>query len=459
MAEATDRPQSPGQVPAEAVMSGEEPGAVAPQSSETYRPLSLLALASFALAVVYCLIVLVGGAISLFGHVPWLLPGWTFLIPIAALILCWAARTRINNSEGTLSGLAFTTWGSRLAILVGLTYAAYYGFTFFAVRLQAVNCADGFFEKIKQGQIEQAFLMSQSSPPPKETDKNQLREMLESRFNQPTTPGSPGAFSRFSQERFVRFIEMDGEKAKITPRGVAEWEYGKGGYRVVLNYHVATSLMDFDMRVETFGRDPKPDEPKGLKWQVLLTRGETSLVEPLTPTPEGEEFVKKIIKAHQFASDWVGKVNDPEALTPVQREELSKLIRLDEKTFWAAEKHRADIIKRVNNTFQPSVLGKPNVSLSLPQIAGALPRLREGDGRTTVLLDLTLRYLDENGMQPQYMVNGQLVVSAESSAAAGSTSAWRVDALNIESGRTPPSMEQRRPPDPRTSGPGGPRPR
>jgi len=450
MAEAIDRPQSSGQVPADAGMSGEERIALAPVSSETYQPLSLLALAGFGLAIVYSFLVLVGGAISLLSRIPWLMPGWTFLLPIAILILCWAARTRIHNSEGTLSGSAFTTWGSRLAILFGLTYAAYYGFTFFAVRLQAVDFANRFFEQIKQGHPDQAYLMAQGIST-KDKDSNELRNKLELQFNQPTAmPGMAGMYTHFRQEKFVRFIEMDGEKANITPRGVADWAYSKGGYRLVLDYHVSTSLVEFDMKLETFGRDPKPDEPKGLKWQILLNRGENVIMDSINLTTRGREFMQKAVKAHNFASDWSANVSDPSALNSNERENYSKLIRIDDKTFWAGKQQRADIIQCIHKTFQPAPAGKPAFSLNVQSVGATPPLLHESAGRTTASFDMTVRYFDESGIKQLYVVNGRLVVSAESSAAGNSASAWRIDALEFESGRTPP--DRRRPTDPRAAG-------
>lgn len=450
MAEATDRSPSPGQVPPDAGRSGEERITLAPLSSETYQPLSLLALASFGLAILYALVVLIGGAIALLGHIPMLMPGWTFLLPIAVLILCWAARMRIRNSEGTLSGLAFTTWGTRLAILFGLIYGAYYGFTFIAVRLQVVQFVDRFFEQIKQGHPDQAFLLAQGVVV-KEPNSSQLRNDLETRYNQPSaTPGSVGLFTRFCQERFVRFIEMDGEQAQITPRGVAGWEYVKGGYKVTLNYHVSTSLVDFDMQVEAFGRDPKADEQRGTKWQILLAGGESHIEGEMKPTPRGVEFIQKTGKAQEFAMAWVAKISDPDALKPSERAQLSELIRIDDKTFWAGKNQREDIKKRVRNTFQPSAAGKPTFSLVLLQPSSALPMLREGGGRTTALLDVTLNYFDQEGTKTVYIVNGRLVVSAPSSDAADSSSAWKIEALDIESGRTPP--ERRRPPEQRPGG-------
>lgn len=437
MAETTDHPH----VPPDAVIPQEALAAQAPASSETYQPLSLLAMAGFGLAIIYSLIVLVGGAVSLFGHTPWLIPYWTFLLPIAVLIICRAARTRIALSEGTLSGLAFTTWGSRLAVLFSLPYAAYYFATFLAVRGPAIDCANDFFQKIKTSQLEQAFLLSQDIPT-KGMDKTRMRNEIETRFNQPIGGVSvaPGTFTRFCQERFVRFLEMDGEEAKTVPTGVSLWEYTKGGYRVILNYHVTTSLVEFDMKVETLGRDPKPGEPKGRQWLVFLTRGETSIIEDsVRKTPKGNDFEQRTLKARGFAQEWVGKANDVAALEPAERESYTKLIR-GYDTFWAGSDQREALSKRIRTMFQSIGEKRPPCNLTL-QSTG-IPLLREREGRTTAWIDVNIRLIEEGGVMPQYIVDADLVLSADTSEAAKSSSAWRADALEIKSGRTSPEMRR-----------------
>ncbi|HEY7327070.1 MAG TPA: hypothetical protein VH592_05505 [Gemmataceae bacterium] len=433
MAEATDRPQ----VPRDAVMPTEALGASAPVSSETYQPLSLFAMASFGLSVVYALVVLIGAAVALVSHIPWLMPYWTFLIPIAVLVVCWAARTRILNSEGTMSGLGFTTWGSRLAILCSVPYAAYYFATFLAVRSPAIDRANDFLQKIKESRLDLAFLQSQDISI-KGKDKNLLRDEIETRFNQPagTVMVQPGTFSTFCQQHFVRYIEMDGEKAITTPTGVDSWEFGKGGYRVVLNYHVATSLVEFDFKIDTFGRDPKPGEPKSRQWQVQLARSETGIVTgSLRYTDKGQDFVKKMTNAQKFAMEWASRVSDVDTLKPEERESYSKLIRgLD--TFWASKLMRDEITQYVRKMFSA---GK---KFSINFQPNDIPFMRETDGRTTGAFDLMIRFTEESSPMPLYICEGRLLVSADSNAARDSSSAWRVDALEIDSGRTAP--ERRR---------------
>src|SRR5438067_958767 len=138
MADTTDRPPgAPAAPPAEAVTPRPAPPAgrdlgpggleslPAVGAAEPYRPLSGLALAGLALAVLYSLVVVVGGLMSFRGTDPFLLPAWTALLPLAAVALGWVARRRVQTSEGALAGAALATWGIGLALGVGLSYWAY----------------------------------------------------------------------------------------------------------------------------------------------------------------------------------------------------------------------------------------------------------------------------------------------------------------------------------------------
>jgi hypothetical protein len=471
MAETTDRPRGVDEAAGEHL--------------ETYRPLSLLALAGFGLAVLYALIVLVGGGIALYGRTPWLMPAWSFLLPLAALVVCWAARNRIRDSEDTLSGVAFTTWGFRLTIVLGLTYTAYYTATFFAVRGHAFACADAFFEQLKQGNTGKAFLLS-TGIPLKDVEDKDLRNILESRFNNPAGgPGSPGAYSQFRHMQFVRFIQTDGPRTQIAPLGVHDWEYGKGGYKVVLRYRVVTSMGEFEMRVETLGRDPKPGDPRGRQWQVVLNKAETGIV-TMHKTALGDQVMKRSASGNDFVNSWVEKINRQrwsdaylDTLPLAERERLlkgrsavhlmaaaplaglaplvlhdencraylnaahglqsAKLIRLD-LSFWATESQKKGILERIERTFKTDAAGNsPPVTLGIQQ--QNMPMIREKDGRLTMVFDVMLRYMaEDNPANIQYLVEGQLILESDEKDTDQSPLAWHVAALEVESGRTPPPM-------------------
>jgi hypothetical protein len=473
----------------ERIMSEERLRAM-PAAAESYRPLSLLALAGFGIAALYALIVIVGAVIALLNRIPWLMPNWTFFIPLAALAVCWVARARIRSAEDTLSGLAFTAWGVRLSVVAALLYAAYYGFTFFAIRLQAIDRADRFFELLKQGRTEQAFLYTQGLVAGGDLNEDELRDEIENRFNNPEGPtAAPGAYSRFRRSEYVRLIEADGSAARLTCLGVTDWGYKGDGYQVVLKYHVATSVAEFLMSVETFGRDPKPGEPKGKQWIIDLKKQTYVIKNSRKLMPRGEELAQQAQMAGDFASKWADKVNRQrwgeaylDTQEPTRRERLAKgqqtdrlvvtaplsglsplglcdevcrdfqagqtafhagtLIRLNDAKFWCSKQHREAIRKRIEQTFRPTGDRAP-VNIQLNGKAGpfqeeAIPLTRQADSRVTLLLEVELRYPEEGTTRPQFIVDGQLAVSADERDATRSSSSWQIEYLEPQRGRTPP---------------------
>ena len=259
---------------------------------------------------------------------------------------------------------------------------------------------------------------------------------------------------------------MGGRETNIALKGVSAWEYSKGGYHVILKYHITNPMVAFDMNLETFGRDSKPGEPKGRQWQVVLPKGDTAIPpESRKMTPRGREAMEKTRMAEQFAAAWVEKVNEQQwtpayldTLAPSKRSGLSgaellegskvlesgKLIRLDEKGFWTGKHQRAEIIQRVRKTFQPGTAGSPPTFIM--GLGKVMPLVRESEDQTTMFVDMNLRYLEEGTGKTQYIVQGQLVVTSREADAASSMTAWRIEALDVESGRTPPAEPSRSPP-------------
>src|SRR5262249_31610009 len=102
-----------------------------PAGAETgYRPLSGLAIAGFALAILYALVVLVSTVVGLIQGLGFFLPNELLLAPIAGAILCFLGQRQIRRSEGTKAGLALARWGLWLSVFTGLGYFSYYQFTY-----------------------------------------------------------------------------------------------------------------------------------------------------------------------------------------------------------------------------------------------------------------------------------------------------------------------------------------
>ena len=112
MADSTSTPTSP-------------PVIERPREMEVYRPLSGLAVAAFALALIYTVVLAIVALTSLLARTPPFLPPWTLVVPATAFLLAVGAAQHLRYAEGTRSGEELITWARRLSYL-GLVYLAIY---------------------------------------------------------------------------------------------------------------------------------------------------------------------------------------------------------------------------------------------------------------------------------------------------------------------------------------------
>jgi hypothetical protein len=327
-------------------------------SSEAYRPLSLLAIAGFALAVLYAVVVIVGGLavlagrhavafrlllvlvplgallvallrqgrqpgqiasfvglavaavatvlglgslVAYSGSNPWLLPNFMWAVVLAAGVISWVALGRIQASEGTLSGTALARWGLGLSLFFGINYAAYLASNVLAVRRQARDCAEDFLEQIKQGDINAAFIrtLESSSRPPAGADP---RPELEVKHNM-SRSADGGPYSLFGQSDLARLVTMGGTSTKFEPRSAAV-EFDGGTYKATLQYRATTFQGSFDVTVTAWGKDAA-----GLgRRQWYIVQGGTGVVPPLAWTDEGVQMNALSPLTREFARAWGQKL-------------------------------------------------------------------------------------------------------------------------------------------------------
>jgi hypothetical protein len=308
MAEASQHSSSVTDAAPAAVHS--DPGLTAGEGAEPYRPLSLLALAGFLLAVLYATLVTVGGlavfaqnhptllillavlvplcaivAAMMFGITqplgiatstgkvvawtavilglgnlvaysssnPWLMPHsmpiWGVLV--AAILISWLGRARIRASENTLSGAALATWGLWLSLFFGLLYSGYLAACIVAVRSQARDFADEFLDLLRNGDQLQAFVrtLPQGSRPA----GGNIRDTVERQFNTPgPAPTRDGAFSTFCRADLARIISIGGKSTTFDVSSI-ETDFDKERYRVSMFYKVSGPVGTYNAVVTAMG--------------------------------------------------------------------------------------------------------------------------------------------------------------------------------------------------------------
>jgi hypothetical protein len=467
MAEASERPSEITTSPAARPLADEYLPATS-EAPSAYRPLSMMALGGFALATLYALVVFGGGVVSFFNHTPLLLGMWSFLIPVAAGLLCGGARARIRSSEGTLGGISLANWGLGLSLFFGLSYLAYAGGTYFAVRQQANAFAESWLGQLRDRKLESAFVKTLKQTQQPAEDGN-LRTLLETRFNEGGNPTSRGPLTRFRQLEFVRLLPQLGPDAKITLQGVRDWEYDKGGYRVQMIYHVASPVANCDLKVTVHGSEDRGGAYQGRRWMVLMedTRLESY---PRELADEKGEFRREGTLAREFASNWMKKVNerrwveayedtlpakergkaDPRVTPGFRAFREGSLLRniQDPKTFWTRPKAREDILKELKDVFAKDATPPSRMVLDP---TNPVPVWDRENGKSRFGYDVQIH------LPSFYVVDALLFVEREGPA--DDPMSWRIAEIALVRGDTPAAANPQQMPQAPAPGMGGPPPR
>jgi hypothetical protein len=469
----------------------------AAEPTEAYRPLSLLAVAGFVLAVGYALLVCLGGVtafvsryprpmivltilvplvavlvgvsrriqerdrlllwagaslaglyalvglaglVAFSGTNPWVLPmGLMILGPICTALLCWMARSRIQASEDTLAGLGLANWGLLLSIFFGLNYAAYLTSNHFAVSQQASEFGSRWLELIQQDKLLDAFVMTL---PPNGRPLPQ-RAPIELSYNTPRSARDQGPYTLFTRTPHVSLLRKSGPETR--------WElvsnspvYEQNSYRVTLHYRITTKYGNFDLDLVAVGTESVAAGETGRGWFIPT---QETLLRNLQPTEAGEQMKTQAEGAARVAKDFVDAMlaHDLDGAyrttdtTQVSRAAFEKgsLVEAPPEEFWAPDKMRQDIPSMVRRTFQRD--NPQQGDWTFP--GGITPVGRPEGDRLAFRFPLALAFMDAGGTRA--VVNAEVVVVSPLGPEGAAKGPWTVQNLNLLSAHGPPMQTPR----------------
>jgi hypothetical protein len=441
MTEVTNRPPEPVR-------------AAAPdETTKAYSTVSPLAIGGFFVAVGYSVVIAAGALVALFYRTPWVLPLWSLIFPLTAIVVCWAARSGIASSEGALTGMKLTIWGLYLSFGFGLVYAAYYAACYLSISQMATGFADEWIEDLKTDQVDKAFLLT--VPPPRPNADANLRNRLELEYDR--GPQGRGKFSEFRQSQMVRQFEQ-GDGPTVQFLGVQSWDYEAGGYKVMLAYRVTTASLISEVQVQAVGVE-SADEATGRQWYVKDFR-------PLkhTVTAEGMRLSALSDQAHLVAEKWIKKVAEwswkdayldtlPRAEREAQSnhedayysEGLKKFVRADPATFWAPDKEKAHIIDEVRSFFGHGGQNPDQLTLL------TVPPIYKHDVETARFgFDIVF------SLPPDLGVQARLLVAVDARIHEPALEDWRLEGFELLSAKTEAGPAGGPPGAPTMKPPGGP---
>jgi hypothetical protein len=265
----------------------------------------LLRVAGLALAAFYAVPVGIGGLVAFSNHMVWLLPLWTFAVPLLAAAAGWGARLRIQASEDTLSGKALATWAAGLSLFFALCYAAYYTATYIAVRQQALQFAGEWIQTVQEDDLLRAYVLTKEPERRPTGDATAQRRSIELLSN-PQNDEEGLGFTGFGMRPYVRLLRGT-SKQNVELVAVRDFDYERGGYLLHLSYRVTTPYATFPLEVTVHGVESQKKDVKGRQWYV---RSEMTGVREsnIQLTAKGMRLQQVAGEGQAFAEEWVLKL-------------------------------------------------------------------------------------------------------------------------------------------------------
>lgn len=193
-----------------------------PSTADTtpYVPVSWAAVAAAAVAGLFAFLLLALGISAFVNKKPLLLQE-LLVLPVVAVVLSFAARRTIRNSEGTRTGerLADAAWWT--ALVLGLGYVAYLFAIDFAVRREAGAEIKQWVDQVRDDKLDAAFY--KTIPPGARGGVRNDAFELQRRYGAVELV----SFRNTDLVRLARRNRGVGEFV-FTPGGVADWSYRPG---------------------------------------------------------------------------------------------------------------------------------------------------------------------------------------------------------------------------------------
>jgi hypothetical protein len=238
-----------------------------PSTADTtaYAPVSWMAVASVVVTTVFVL-VLVLSALDAWWHKKPLVMPEVFFLPAVAIVLAFAARRMIRNSEGTRvgDGLANAAWWTSLVL--ALIYFAYLLAVGYSVRRDAEAEVVRWVGYLKEGDVIRAF---DRTLPPKDRvggDAARMQTLHREQLHQ------------FRQSDIVRLMDRNMGDWRFEPGGLRDWRYMAWGVDALAGGTVKCAEGTFPLAIPmkaVEGVTGSDGGPAGRQWQIMMHPGQT----------------------------------------------------------------------------------------------------------------------------------------------------------------------------------------
>ncbi len=253
-----------------------------PRDPQTdYSPLSWMAATSFSVAILFAILLLTLGYFSFRESVP-LIELWLFIFPILGIVLAFAARRHIINSEKTRIGLEWATRAWWICVVGGLCYAAYLGATEYTIRADSeklfVSWADNLtkVDPTTPNDLAMSSAFYQTLPPKQRVAFSaSSTTTMQERFAQD--------FVTFRQNKLLMIVLRNPGQCELKPQGLKQWQQVPGRIECALAATLSSPEGEFNLIIPMIATV----ESGKREWQVATYDGYVQDAQGAKRTPYG----------------------------------------------------------------------------------------------------------------------------------------------------------------------------
>jgi hypothetical protein len=267
-----------------------------------YVPVSWMAVTAFVVTKVFIVVLTLMAVASWRAKSPLIAPQILFL-PVVAVVLAFAARRIVRNSEGTRTGELFgfdlvngAWWG---AVVVGLVYLTYLFAIEYSVRREAEAEVGRWVGQVLDEDLTRAFYRTRD-PAERASIAPDNAKALEDRYKTD--------WVAFGQSDLVRVAQRNPKACTYTPGGMKDWSIKAGGVECVATGTVRCPEGVFPMQFPLKAVDAVAgaEGAGGRQWQVAAPANGFLREEPRV-TPYGWLVVEVQRQGREVVQQFLGE--------------------------------------------------------------------------------------------------------------------------------------------------------
>jgi hypothetical protein len=286
------------------------------------------------------LLIFFGYSAAFKDHKPLIMPS-LLILPVLGVVLSFAARRTIRNSEGTRTGevLANTAWW--VSVVGGLGYATYLFAIEYSVRRDAAGELDKWVTYIIKPENEADFYRAFIK-----TVEPGRRPQLNPEDPKPIIAQFRDRVTAFKELDLVRIARRNVGQCEFVPGTLKDWVYRPFGIECVFTGYLKCPEGKFPLVVSLMGGEAPPGTgvPTGRQWAVLIPQQGVIDVEKILGTPYGWRVAELEASGTMFGREFIARSGaGPEMLPFVYQTMINEtgdsqqweLIRLTTPVRWA----------------------------------------------------------------------------------------------------------------------------